>query len=62
MTVLSNFWLFLFTTFQMDDITCPTLQDITSDYGSRDNSDTRDMQISAFCTVYSTMTGKALAF
>ena len=32
----------------MDNLTCPDLGDITSDYGSRDNSGTDELYIEGF--------------
>ena len=43
--------------FQMEDLTCPTLLEVTSDYGSRDQS-TEELKIVGFCTVYSHLHSK----
>ena len=42
------------------DATCPELSkiDITSDYGSRDNSDNADLPLAGLTTIYSHFGGK----
>ena len=40
----------------MENITCPELGEVTSDYGSRDNSGTAPL-IEGFCPIYSVMKG-----
>ena len=48
--------------FQMENITCPTLLEVTSDYGgSRDHS-TEDLRIDGFCTVYCPLKSKYYHF
>ena len=44
----------------MEDISCPDLAklEVTSDYGSRENSDMEDICIEGFCSLYSHLGGK----
>ena len=43
----------------MENITCPELGDVTSDYGSRDTSAEGPFIIEGFCFVYSPRRGKS---
>ena len=48
--------------FQMENITCPTLLEVTSEYGgSRDHS-TEDLRIDGFCTVYCALKVSTITF
>ena len=40
----------------MENLTCPEFGDVTSDYGSRDTSDSTPL-IEGFCSVYSVKKG-----